>query len=160
MRIVLIDKRGKKSWIDKSLIVGFVLGLIGTLVIPWIIQMATTHPDFVVTLDQPAGRAEILESIKITVNVSDNYDMYHKFHNYKHSIALVAYEVGGRTMTDINITDKFIEQRFKMDGKREVSQELLLTPNENAKIGHRLIKISGIGGDGRERSCLFDLEVK
>jgi hypothetical protein len=159
MRLVIIDKRSK-SWIDKyPLIVGFVLGLIGTLVIPWVIQMIITQPDFIITLDQPAGRAQVMESLEIKVDTSDNYDMYHWFHNYEYPIALIAYEMGGRTLP-IGVDVQFIQQRFKMNGTRKVSNNMIITPNEKASIGHSIIKISEIGGDGRERSCLYDLEIR
>jgi hypothetical protein len=163
MRLVIVDKRKPKSPIDKytlyPLIVGFILGLISTMLIPWVVQVITTQPDFIITLDQPSGRAETMESIEVKVDTLDGYDIYHWFHKYENPIALIAYEIGGRTLPT-GIEAEFIEQRFKMNGARKVSNKMIITPNEKAKIGHSIIKISGIGGDGRERSCLYDLEVK
>jgi len=138
---------------------GFILGLVATLVIPCVIQVFTAPPDFIITIDKPADSATITSVIEITVNISDNYDIYHWLHPYDQPIALIAYQLGASTLPT-GVEDQFIKQLFKMNGSREVSNKLIIAPNEKAEKGHSIIKISGIGGDGRERSCLFDLEVR
>lgn len=158
MRPGILNESEPKSWIS-PLVVGFILGLVGTLLIPWVIQMINTQPDFIVTLEQPAGKAENMESIGLDVYISDDYDIYHWLHKYEYPIALIAYEMGESTLpTGLDV--QFREQRFKMNGSRKVGNYMIISPTNEAKIGHSIIKISGIGGDGRERSCLYDLEVK
>jgi len=160
MRLIITDKRKPRSRIDNLIpvVVGFFLALISTGLLPWIYQMTFTQPDFIIKLDEPAGAAVTYEPIQATINVSDDYDMYHLFNNYKGKIAIVAYEMGGKTLPK-NLEVDFEPQQFNMNESRLISSKMTITADRNASIGHSLIEICALGGDSKKRCCLYDFEL-
>jgi len=159
MRIILIDRRRPRSDNHNLIPVafGFILGMIGTVFLPWCYQMINTQPDFNIAVDPPGCTSSTYSPKHANIKVFDDLDMYH-WRNYKGQIALVAYEMQGKTLP-VDIEVDFIPQRFYMNGSHQTTSKMTMTPKRNASIGHHLIEICALSGDSRKRCCLYDFEV-
>ena len=117
----------------------------------------SAQPDFTISVRPINTNGFIPSEAKATVTVENLHDIW--FKNYKHQIFLNSEVVSGpETAPDIKIDFDQIGVDPTNSGL-PFRPEMKIIIGSNATKGQYKIKITGFGGDGKERSCMLILKI-
>jgi hypothetical protein len=122
----------------------------------------STQPDFSISVQPIKVIAPVPSEITAKILVKD---LHHTLHKYQSQILLTASIVDGDQLQTIG-NDSDIKVAFDPIGFDPLVSDSALNTSEmkislgrNVKKGEYKIKIVGIGGDGKERSCIVVLKA-
>lgn len=116
----------------------------------------STQPDFALSV-QPLLLIVPIPS-DATANITIN-DLHHILHKYQNQIILMAEAVDGSNISNMEITfdpfgfDPLISESTTYESRMKIRL------NRDVKRGTYKIKILGVGGDGKEKSCIISLKA-
>ena len=117
----------------------------------------SAQPDFVISVNPIASNGVVPIVTKAEVTVENVYNIWGK--NYKHQIFLNSEIVSG---PEANPDIKIDLDPIGVDpanSELPIKSKMKIAIGSNATSGQYQIKITGFGGDGKERSCMLILRV-